>query len=416
MHRPKVLLVDDRVLVRQTVRNALRGFDCTFVEAEDGESALALLDSEQFDVIFLDLRLVDLPGLEVLRRARQAGVVMDKVIVLTGLPEAATRVEAEQLGVFRYLEKTPINFTEIRSVFIAAVPGSVQHTITRRKPKAARPLCATRSKGAKRGKVVRDETKLTKVLILDNDSSWLDTMARVLGHKFALTLTTSAKEACRWARRRSFDLVILDMVLVEGDSGLDVLSRMRRVRPDLRAIILTGHPDTLTAFESAKRGAVAYVSKSALKELPAMVANLLAKRGNPLRIFLSYSRADLTKVSSWYRRLVEAGFLPWMDTKNIAGGVKWEPEIDKAIASCDRFVFFASQSSVTREGDLLREVRKALKRQEGLRDGSIFFIPARLEDCDLEGSLGAFQAVDLFKKDGAPRLIEALTAGQERGL
>jgi DNA-binding response OmpR family regulator len=209
--------------------------------------------------------------------------------------------------------------------------------------------------------------------------------------------------------------VILDMVLVEGDSGLEVLSRMRRARPDLRAIILTGHPDMRTAFESAKRGAVAYVPKSALRELPAMVASLLAKQGNPLRIFLSYSREDLTRVTSWYRRLVEAGFLPWMDTKNIVGGVKWEPEIDKAIASCDRFVFFASKSSVKREGDLLREVRKALRRQQGLRDGSIFFIPARLEDCALEGPLNDFQAVDLFKKDGAARLIEAVTVSQERG-
>lgn len=248
------------------------------------------------------------------------------------------------------------------------------------------------------------------LLILDNDPAWLETMVRALGHKFSLTLTTSAEQACRRVRREVFDLVVLDMLLVDGITGLDVLSRMRRARPDLRAIILTGHPDAQAAFESGKRGALRYVSKGDLRELPDMVMQLLEERGRPLSVFFSYARPDLKRVSYYYRRLLGEGFLPWMDTKNISGGVKWKPEIEKAIATSDRFIFFASRHSVKREGDMWKEVQLALERQKGLRDSSVFIIPALLDDCKLEEPLSKHQWVELFKRNGVLQLIRALTA------
>src|SRR5437773_1434969 len=106
MSRPiRVLIVDDKEWSRDTLKDTIFDFDCRFSEAEDGKSALELLELASFDVVFLDLKLPDISGLEVLRRARKLATDIGNVIILTGFPEDDTRKEAEQLGAFRYITK-----------------------------------------------------------------------------------------------------------------------------------------------------------------------------------------------------------------------------------------------------------------------------------------------------------------------
>jgi DNA-binding response OmpR family regulator len=406
----RVLLVDDRVMVRETLRSVLEDFDCSFSEAGDGRTAFALMTNEPFDVVYLDLRLPDLPGLEVLRRARATGRFGGNVIILTGHPEESTRTEAESLGVLRYLGKNPMQWQEVREAFLAAVPeaAGMAASSDAKLPTVAAGAAPKVRRSAGPRRTAKTREGLPCLLVLDDDPVWLETMEQILGSAFHLTPTTSAKEACKLSRATRFDLVILDMLLPGGVSGIDVLSEMRRARPDLRAIILTGKPDPEAAFRSAKAGAIRYVSKNEAKELPAMVVRLLEERGTPLRVFLSYARADQRSVSYWYRWLLQKGFLPWMDTKNVVGGVKWEPEIEKAVRECDRFVFFVSRHSLEREGKLRKEVNLALERVKEMLSSSVFFIPARLEDVPLEAAIQALECVDLFRRDGVSRMLQAL--------
>ncbi len=409
-HQARVLLVDDREMVRETLRCILDDFDCSFEEAEDGETALRCMTTESFDVVYLDLRLPDISGLEVLRRVRSSGGFQGKVIILTGQPEEATRAEAKDLGVLRYLGKNPISWHEIREAFVTALPDAVERAS---KPRAAVPPVVSgtpqtlRHAGRPR-KSAKAGAGLPRLLVLDDDPVWLETMDEALGTNFDLTLTTSAKEASRLSRRSRFDLVILDMQLPGGVSGLDVLGEVRRARPDLRAIILTAFPDPDSAFRSARAGAVRYISKGEPKELPDMIARLLQERERPIRVFLSYARADYSRVSYWFRRLLQEGFLPWMDTKSIVGGLQWEPEIEKAIRECDRFIFFVSRRSLERTGKLRKELNLALEHVREMLPRSVFLIPARLEDCRLDEQIQEFESVDLFKKEGAARLLRAL--------
>jgi hypothetical protein len=44
----------------------------------------------------------------------------------------------------------------------------------------------------------------------------------------------------------------------------------------------------------------------------------------PVRIFLSYTRADQAHVERLYQQLCQAGFTPWMDTKDLLPGQKFE--------------------------------------------------------------------------------------------
>lgn len=123
----RVLIVDDRAVARQTIRSILVDQMCVFEDAADGTTALVLMATHVFDVVFLDLRLPDISGIDVLREARVQNYAVGQVIVLTGLPEAATATAAMQLGAFRYLAKDPISREGIRTAFRDAVElGSMQ--------------------------------------------------------------------------------------------------------------------------------------------------------------------------------------------------------------------------------------------------------------------------------------------------
>jgi two-component system phosphate regulon response regulator PhoB len=99
----QVLVVDDAPEIRLLARAALerRGFDVT--EAEDGETALALIWSGGVDLVVLDVNLPRMSGLAVLTRLRAESSV--PVILLTGLTEEADRVLGLELGADDYVVK-----------------------------------------------------------------------------------------------------------------------------------------------------------------------------------------------------------------------------------------------------------------------------------------------------------------------
>lgn len=107
--RPKVLLVDDNPDVRSFVRPALEaaGFDC--IEAEDGWSALEVVDNEAPDLVVLDIMLgdEDMNGLDVCKKVRERGLATP-VVFLTikdRTEEPGYMAQAFRLGGDDYISK-----------------------------------------------------------------------------------------------------------------------------------------------------------------------------------------------------------------------------------------------------------------------------------------------------------------------
>ncbi len=132
------------------------------------------------------------------------------------------------------------------------------------------------------------------------------------------------------------------------------------------------------------------------------------------QIFLSYVRGDAEKVENLYQKLSDAGFKPWMDTKDILPGERWKPCIQKAIRRSDFFLACVSTNSVNRRGSLQRGIKDALDIWQEMLENDIYLIPVRLEDCEVPESLRDFQWVNLFEEDGWTRLVKAIRTGMER--
>lgn len=108
----RVLIVDDDEAHAQAVAESLRrvGYDCTV--AGSGERAVALIESQTYDVVVTDLMMDDVDGLEILRKSKEE-LPDAEVILLTGHASIKTAVAAGQHGVHTYLTK-PLDITELR--------------------------------------------------------------------------------------------------------------------------------------------------------------------------------------------------------------------------------------------------------------------------------------------------------------
>jgi two-component system response regulator RegA len=115
------------------------------------------------------------------------------------------------------------------------------------------------------------------LLIVEDDKSFLQRLARAMESRgFAVTTAESVADGLSYLETASPAYAVVDMRLDDGN-GLDVISALKRRRPDARAIILTGYGNIATAVNAVKLGAVDYLSKPA--DADDVVAALLALDG-----------------------------------------------------------------------------------------------------------------------------------------
>lgn len=127
-----------------------------------------------------------------------------------------------------------------------------------------------------------------------------------------------------------------------------------------------------------------------------------------LRVFLCHSSNDKEIVEKYYKVLKQDGVEPWLDKINIIPGQEWEVEIPKAVKSANIVIVFLSSRSVNKEGYVQKEIKIALDVAEEKPTGTIFIIPAKLENCEIPYRLSKYQWVNLFEKNGYERLFTAL--------
>jgi two-component system, NtrC family, response regulator HydG len=110
----RVLIIDDEELHAEAVAESLQrvGYDCAI--ATSGSAGARKIEAEDFDVILTDLRMEDMDGLAILRKAKEASPDAE-VVVITGHGDVKTAVEAMQEGAANYLAK-PVDMAELRAI------------------------------------------------------------------------------------------------------------------------------------------------------------------------------------------------------------------------------------------------------------------------------------------------------------
>ncbi|HEY2775070.1 MAG TPA: sigma-54 dependent transcriptional regulator [Candidatus Binatia bacterium] len=110
----RVLIVDDERNIRTTLSVCVEGMGCEVTAVATAESALEALERAPFDIAFLDLRLGDADGLDVLARMLSARPSLS-VVIITAHATFDTAVEAIKRGAVDYVPK-PFTPAQIRHI------------------------------------------------------------------------------------------------------------------------------------------------------------------------------------------------------------------------------------------------------------------------------------------------------------
>jgi DNA-binding response OmpR family regulator len=101
----RILVVDDEAAIRLTMDVLLRRHGYTVTTAASGEEALALIEQQPFDLLLLDLKMPELSGLDVARRAQEIQPAA-KVLILTGSSAIEGAIDVPGVDQFAYIIKT----------------------------------------------------------------------------------------------------------------------------------------------------------------------------------------------------------------------------------------------------------------------------------------------------------------------
>lgn len=106
---PKVLLIEDEASIRAVLKDILKDqkeLKLEVDEAKDGVEGLSKLENDHYDVVFCDIKMPKMDGMEVLQQAKSKGIASTFIMISAhGTTEIA--VDATKLGAYDFLQKPP---------------------------------------------------------------------------------------------------------------------------------------------------------------------------------------------------------------------------------------------------------------------------------------------------------------------
>jgi two-component system, NtrC family, nitrogen regulation response regulator NtrX len=102
----KILIVDDEVPIRRTLRDILEFEQYEVDEAADGLECIAKVQKEKYDVVIMDIKMPKMDGIEALERLQILAPELP-VVMVSGHGNIETAVDAVKKGAFDYISKPP---------------------------------------------------------------------------------------------------------------------------------------------------------------------------------------------------------------------------------------------------------------------------------------------------------------------
>ncbi len=116
------------------------------------------------------------------------------------------------------------------------------------------------------------------ILVVDDEAGTRESLRMILRSDYHVRTVASGEEALRSLENEDFDLVTLDLKM-PGLSGFETLTEMKRCRPDLDVVVITGFSSLGSVREALRQGASGFISKPFdIREIIALVRRCLERR------------------------------------------------------------------------------------------------------------------------------------------
>lgn len=199
---PSILVVDDEVDTCRNLSDILTDLGYRVETAQDGPGALQLVRERFYDLALLDFKMPGMDGLTLYREIKriQPATV---AIMITAYTSQGTEAAAHQAGTWRILAK-PVDVARLMPLIDEALQ---------------QPL----------------------VMVVDDDQDLCANLWDLLRERgYRVGLAHSAPEAEQRLRENAYRVVLVDMKLPAGN-GTEVVQTVRRLHPEARTIVITGH-------------------------------------------------------------------------------------------------------------------------------------------------------------------------------
>ncbi|MEX2593126.1 MAG: sigma-54 dependent transcriptional regulator [Anditalea sp.] len=103
---PKILIIDDEKVIRDTLKEILEYEKYQIFEAQDGEEGVEMIESQDFDLVLCDVKMPKMDGIEVLDKVN-AMEKQPQFIMISAHGSIETAVEATKKGAFDFIPKPP---------------------------------------------------------------------------------------------------------------------------------------------------------------------------------------------------------------------------------------------------------------------------------------------------------------------
>ena len=241
----KLLCVDDEPGICDILEKTFKPIGFTVLTATNGKDALSIVKKERPKIVFLDVRMLGMSGLDVLKEIKLMDSAI-KVIMITVADDEGTRGEAKRLGADEFVTK-PFSSEALEEI------------------------------------VMREVKALTvpKILIVDDEPNIADTFAEQISVRFncEVDVAHSGKEALERIKNDNFDVVLLD-IMMPGFSGIDVITKAQKFSPQTKFLAISGYDSDEVATKALKAGAVDFIHKpTPAKAIALKIQHILSEMG-----------------------------------------------------------------------------------------------------------------------------------------
>jgi DNA-binding NtrC family response regulator len=102
---------------------------------------------------------------------------------------------------------------------------------------------------------------LQRILIVDDEERFRTTLGKRLSERgFDVDNVGSGEEAVKIVKEKLFDVIILD-VKMPGMDGIETLTELKKINPNIEVLLLTGHASVDSAVDGMRLGAYDYLMK-----------------------------------------------------------------------------------------------------------------------------------------------------------
>jgi len=220
--KPNVLVVDDQIGMLETFTDILEDRGFSVATADDGFAAIKKVKEQSFDLIFMDIKMPGINGVQTFREIRKINPKI-AVIMMTAYSVEDLVKEAIEEGAYTVIYK-PFDMDKIIQ--------TIERVL---------------------------KTKL--ILVVDDRLEDRETFKDILESKgYKVTLAKDGYKAIELVKQDKFDIIFID-VKMPGIDGLKTFEEVHKIKPDIPVIMVTGYSVEELVKEAIEKGAYACIYK-----------------------------------------------------------------------------------------------------------------------------------------------------------